>query len=281
MKSVIAKNKKSIALESGQIFNIGDQETVGDFMVRVRKHVKDEYLEDLIIDKETAANTSKASAAAADEKTKPTKGEAKAAMDPKVQEEAAREKAEAQAAKVKAADEAKAEKAKAVEAAKAEKAKAAEEAKAAKAKAAEEAEALKAAADAEALEKRKELAAIKGDELIAAAIAKAKELLAVAEMNANAVVEEAKDRAAKMLESGSTGIDLALVEHVRSLKGKRVSFTPFSKLTEDENLTGVIIGCMCDKRVDSVFYKIKEDITEKIYHKNAATSDVTILEDAN
>jgi len=188
MNSVISKNKKTITLENGEIFIAEKPETVADFMGRVRKEVKENYLEDLAIDKETAAN-------------KIVQGAPKSMEDSNKDAEV---KAEEKSAAVKVAAEAKAEavkvKAEAAKVKAEEAEKAIEAKKEAKAKADAEKVAAKAKADAEKVE-----AKVKADaEKAEAAEAKAKALEAKKEAKEKALKEKAEVKAKLRAEEEAT-----------------------------------------------------------------------------
>src|SRR5690606_6455887 len=126
---------------------------------------------------------------------------------------------------------------------------------------------------AEKAEKRKALVEARAKQLGLDAEAEKEDLIAAATAKGDKIIEDAKIAATKMLESDDEGIDEGLKAFVKSQKGKRCTFTPF--LSGDTAMEGTIIGCMVDKRVNGVFFRILGD-DKRTYHKNAATSDVEI-----
>jgi len=184
MKSVISKNKKTISLENGGIYRAEKDETVADFMSRVRKTVKTEYLEDLQIDKETPANSPKRETRSMEEKNDDNLVNAEA-ESAKVLQKA---KAEAAAAKI----------AKAEKIAEAKEAKAEAKAEADALKLVRETEIKKAKAErAEEIKKAKEEARAKAKEAKEAQVEEKARLKKEAEEAKIKAKEEAKIEAAE------------------------------------------------------------------------------------
>jgi len=293
MKATISTDRQTIKLENGTVFTSEGAETAADFMSRVRKAVKDEFLEDLKIEKagplvqspeldamkkQLIEDSDKGVKDRAAKSTKKTlTAEEKAEVDAQIKvklEEAKRLKEEEKQKKLE------------------EKAKLKEQKDKEKAEAKAKAEADKAEAQAKLIEEKRAENEAKGAQMIADAEAKAVEMVQLATEKAQEYVAKVKEDVQKLIETGSLpkvkgqraprvasepGVrvepEQSQIDYIDSIVGSRVSI-------EKQGVTyeGKIIARSIDYRVGIVFARIVTDSGLTMHKSFNKIGDITFLE---